>query len=155
MKVFIVTVWLFIAGIAFADTQGKVHPDPGASCQDFKSYHLCFDLPNDGIARREYFSEPFYAIILKTTEPCSISEKERLQVQKLFPRSKVFSVRFGCIDDIEEFIRYTNVNDKFGFLAVHAGATANEANTRLSEVKATGKFPGANIRKMQAVFVFP
>lgn len=155
MKAFIVTILLFLPGVAFADTQGKVHPEPAASCQGFKPHHLCFDLPNDGIARGEYFSEPFYAIILKTTEPCSISEKERLQVQGLFPRSKVFSVRFDCIDDIEEFIRYTNVNDKFGFLAVHAGATIKEANVRLSEVKATGKFPGANIRKMQAVFVFP
>ena len=56
---------------------------------------------------------------------------------------------------MEEFIRYTNVNDKFGFLAVHAGATLNEANKRLAEVKATGRFPGANIRRMQAVLVYP
>ena len=155
MKAFIVAISLFLSGVAFADTQGKVHPEPSTSCPSFKPHHLCFDLPKDGIARGEYFSEPFYAIILKTIEPCSISEKERLKVQALFPRSKVFFVRFGCIDDIEEYIRYTNVNDKVGFLAVYAGATVKEANVRLSEVKATGKFPGANIRKMQAVVVFP
>ena len=63
-------------------------------------------------------------------------------------------MRFEC-DDMEEFIRYTNVNDKFGFLAVHAGATLNEANKRLAEVKATNRFPGANIRRMQAVLVYP
>lgn len=156
MKAFVVTISLFLLPlVAFADTQGKVHPAPVALCKDFKPHHLCFDLPKDGIARGEYFSEPFYAIILKTAKPCTISEKERLQAQALFPRSKVFSMRFGCNDDIEESIRYTNVNDKFGFLAVHAGATVKEANTRLSEVNATGKFPGANIRKMQAVLVFP
>ena len=155
VKAFIVTISLFVPGVAFADSQGKVNPEPAASCEGFKPHHLCFDVPNDGIARGEYLSEPFYAIILKTTERCSISEKERLQIQELFPRSKVFSESFSCNDNVEEFIRYTNVNDKFGFLAVHAGASVDEANRRLSEVKAMGKFPGANIRKMQAVFVYP
>ena len=155
-KALVATISLLLSGVVFADTQGKVHPEPTtASCPHFKRHQLCFDLPKDGIARGEYFSEPFYAIILKTTKPCTISEKERLQTQALFPRSKVFSVRFGCVDDFEESIRYTNVNDKFGFLAVHAGATAKEAKTRLAQVKATGKFPDANLRKMQAVLVFP
>jgi hypothetical protein len=145
---------LLLPGVASADTQGKVQPDPAVSCKDFKPHQLCFETPKDGVARAEYFSEPYYAIILRTAERCSIQEEERLQTQGLFPASKVFSVRFEC-DDMEEFIRYTNVNDKFGFLAVHAGATLNEANLRLAEVKATGKFPGANIRRMQAVLVFP
>ena len=89
------------------------------------------------------------------SERCRVSEEERLQIQKLFPLGKVFAESFNCDDDPEEFIRYTNVNAKVGFLAVHAGATLKQANKRLSEVKATGKFPGANIRKMQAVIVFP
>jgi hypothetical protein len=155
VKFFLVIVSLVLPGAAFADTQGKVHPEPATLCKGFKPHHLCFDMPADGIARAEYFSVPFYAIILKTSERCSIPEKERLQVQDLFPRSKVFSESFQCDDDVEESIRYTNVNEKFGFLAVHAGATLKEANKRLAEVKAAGKFPGANIRKMQAVFVFP
>lgn len=155
MKLFIVSLSLFLPAVAFADTQGKVHPEPTASCKGFKPHHLCFDLPDDGVARAEYFSAPFYAIILKTGERCSFTEDERVQVQNLLPRAKVFFESFQCDDDVEESIRYTNVNAKFGFLAVHAGATLKEANKRLAEVKATGKFPGANIRKMQSVFVFP
>lgn len=155
MKAFVIAALLCHSGVALADTQGKVHPEPAASCQGFKPHHLCFDVPRDGVARAEYFSEPFYAVVLKTTKRCSIAEKERLDVQAVFPASKVFAESFSCNDDVEEFIRYTNVNDKFGFLAVHAGATLKEANRRLSEVKATGRFPGANIRRMQAVLVFP
>lgn len=154
VKTFAMAVALFLSGVALADTQGRVLPDPAVSCKAFKAHQLCFETPADGKARGEYFSEPFYAVILRTAERCSIPEKERLQTQGLFPGSKVFSMRFEC-GDMEELVRYTNVNDKFGFLAVHAGATLKEANKRLAEVKATGRFPGANIRRMQAVLVFP
>ena len=154
MKTSVIAIVLFLSGIASAGAQGRVLPDPAMSCKAFKPHQLCFETPNDGIARAEYLSEPFYAVILKTADRCSIPEKERLQTQGLFPGIKVFSTRFEC-DDMEEFIRYTNVNDKFGFLAVYAGATLNEANQRLAEVKATNRFPGANIRRMQAVLVYP
>lgn len=155
VKTIVVAISLILPGAALADTQGRVHPEPAAACRGFKPHHLCFDLPDDGKARGEYSSEAFYAVILVTAGRCSISEKERLQVQELFPRSKVFSGRFQCNDDVEESVRYTSVNEKSGFLAVHAGGTLEEANRRLSEVKATGKFPGANVRRMQAVIVFP
>jgi hypothetical protein len=138
-----------------ADSQGRVHSEPGASCRGFKPHHLCFNLPDDGVARAEYSSEPFYAVILKSTARCGFSEKERLSIQAHFPRNKVFAESFQCNDDVEESVRYTNVNGKFGFLAVHAGATLKEANERLAQVKTTGRFPGANMRRMQAVFVFP
>jgi hypothetical protein len=94
-------------------------------------------------------------VILKTTERCVVTEAERLQAQAQFPASKVFSMRFNCDDDVEENVSYTNVNDKFGFLAVYAGRTLKEAKARLEQVKAAGRFPGANIRKMQARFVYP
>ena len=155
MKAVVVAFSLLLSALAYADTQGKVHPEPAASCQGFKPQHLCFDVPNDGVARAEYSSESFYAVILKTAERCGISEKERLQIQRLFPSSKVFAESFNCNDDAEDFIRYTNVNEKVSFLAVHAGATLKQADKRLAEVKATGKFPGANVRRMQAVIVFP
>lgn len=145
---------LSLAGTAFADTQGKVQPDPASPCSS-KPHELCFETPKDGLARAEYLSEPFYAVILKTAERCTITEEERLQAQGLFPRSKVFSVRFECDDNVEENISYTNVNEKFGFLAVHAGQTLKEANARLAEVRAAGRFPGANIRRMQARLVYP
>ena len=148
---------LSLAGAALADTQGKVQPNPANACSnaDFKPHELCFDTPKDGLARAEYLSEPFYAVILKTAERCTIAEEERVRAQGLFPQSKVFSMRFQCDDNIEENISYTNVNDKFGFLAVYAGATLKEANARLAEVKAAGRFPGANIRRMQARLVYP
>jgi hypothetical protein len=120
-----------------------------------KPHELCFERPRDGVARAEYLSESFYAVILKTTEPCMITEEERLQAQALFPRSKVFSMRFQCSDNFEENITYTNVDAKFGFIAVYAGTTLEEAKKRLAEVNATGRFPGANIRKMQAKLVYP
>jgi hypothetical protein len=139
---------------AFPDSQGKVQPDPKKACQGFKPHELCFERPGDGLARAEYLSEPFYAVILKTTKRCAVTEEERLQAQALFPRSKVFSMRFQCDDNIEENISYTNIDVKFGFLAVHAGSTLEEAKKRLAEVNATGRFPGANIRKMQAKLIY-
>jgi hypothetical protein len=145
---------LVFSGVAAADTQGRVLSGPAASCEAFKPHQLCFELPADGLARADYFSRPFYAIILKTAERCGIAEEERLQIQKLFPASKVFSTGFDC-EDSEDVIRYTNVNDKFGFLAVHAGATLKEARKRLAEVTAMNRFAGANIRKMQAVLEYP
>ena len=140
---------------AFADSQGKIHPDPQRPCRGFKPHELCFETPTDGVARAEYQSEPFYAIILETTKRCATTEKERLQAQALFPRSKVFSMRFNCDDNVEENITYTNVNESYGFLAVYAGTTLKEAQKWLATVKATGRFPSANIRRMQAVLVYP
>jgi hypothetical protein len=36
-------------------------------------------------------------------------------------------------------------------MAVYAGMTMADANAMLAKVKATGKFPGANIRRMRAL----
>src|SRR5262245_10079673 len=157
MNRFVITVMLCLAATALADTVGRVQPDPAGPCSnaDFKPHELCFETPTDGVARAEYLSEPFYAIILKTAERCTIAEEERLEVQGLFPQGKVFSMRFYCDDNVEENISYTNVNDNFGFLAGYAGLTLKEAKARLVAVNATGKFPGANIRKMQAKLVYP
>jgi len=156
-RTIIAFAFLLMTAAAGVDSQGKVHPDPTdpkKACRGFKPHELCFETPKDGVARAEYPSEPFYAIILKTTEPCKVTEEERLQAQALFPRSKVFSMRFQCDDKIEENIEYTNVDSKFGFLAVYAGTTLEEAKKRLAEVNATGRFPGANIRKMQAKLMY-
>lgn len=135
--------------------QGKVHPDPAKPYPGFKPHELSFQTPNDGIARPEYRSEPFYAIILKTVPACRVTEQERLAVQALLPGRKVFATRFGCDDNPEENIHYTNVNPAFGFIAVYAGATPAQASQVLARVKAMGRFPGANIRQMQAVLVYP
>ncbi len=155
MRLIVAVLSFALAGVAFADTQGRVQSDPGVACADFKPHELCFEKPKDGIARAEYLSEPFYAIILKTVERCSLAEPERLQAQALFPRNKVFGTRFYCGEDIEENISYTNVDEKHGFLAVYAGATMADAKKLMHDVEASGRFPGANIRKMQAKLVYP
>ena len=153
MRLLSAAALLLCAATASADTTGKVHPDPGSACAGFKPHQLCFETPKDGIARAEYRSEPFYAVILRTAARCSVAEAERQQAQTQFPHNKVFATRFECDD--EETITYTNVNDQVAFLAVHAGATPEEAARLLHDVEATGRFPGANIRQMQAVLVYP
>ena len=155
MRLLVVLCALALTGAALADTTGKIHPPTSPACAAFKPHELCFETPKDEIARAEYRSEPFYAVMLKTAERCSIAEKERLEIQALFPRNKVFSNSFQCGEDSEENINYTNVAEKVGFLAVYAGPTPADAAKLMLEVQATGRFAGANVRKMQAVLVYP
>jgi hypothetical protein len=155
MRAIVAVIGFASAAAASADTLGRVQPDPSVACADFKPHELCFAKPKDGIARAEYLSEPFYAIILRTTARCSLTEAERLQAQALFPGRKVFATRFYCGEDIEENISYTNVDEKYGFLAVHAGTTLEDARKLLRDVQAMRRYPGANIRKMQAKLVYP
>jgi len=102
----------------------------------------------------------FYAIILqsKAANPdrCDdfIPESERLGAQELFPDHKVFSSR--CTDP--ENLRYEEVNgrkikvlsDSYRIMAVYAGTTPAEAQRFLATVKATGKYPGANLRRLRS-----
>ena len=69
-------------------------------------------------------------------------------MQELFPDNKVFA--FKC----DEFntTYYTGVSNNVGFMAVYAGKTLAEAKAFLKKVEATGKFKGANIRKLRAEF---
>jgi hypothetical protein len=57
--------------------------------------------------------------------------------------------------DPEDTISYTNVNPKVGLIAVYAGASLEQAQELLAAVKQTGRFPGANPRRMQAVLGYP
>ena len=72
---------LTLAAYAVAGTPGKLQPDPAAPCPQSgtKPHELCFEIPNDGIARAESSSDTFYAIILKTADRCTITEEEHLQ----------------------------------------------------------------------------
>jgi len=155
MRSLVAVLSFALASVAAADTMGRVQPDPGVACADFKPHELCFEKPKDGIARAEYLSEPFFAVILRTAARCSLTEQERLEVQTLFPGRKVFATRFYCGEDIEENISYTNVDERYGFLAVHAGTTLEDAKKLLRDVRAMDRFHGANIRKMQAKLVYP
>ncbi|MFN2491800.1 MAG: hypothetical protein ABR501_02825 [Pyrinomonadaceae bacterium] len=128
--------------------------NPLAACKTtdtFAPNDLPFRIPANSVI---FDTEPFYAIILKSVkvndDDCGvfIPETERLQAQALFPDHKVFTSR--CTDPGNLF--YTNVSEKHRIMAVYAGATLAQAKRFLDTVKATGKFPGANIRSMRTGF---
>ena len=128
--------------------------NPNAACKTtvtFQPHDLPVRLPANAVI---YDTELFYAIILKSVsapnDECEIfvPESERLAAQVLFPNNKVFSSRCVTPGDLS----YTNTSDKAHFMAAYAGPTLADANRMLAEVKATGKFPGANIRRMRAAF---
>lgn len=134
--------------------QGKVCGDPEKPCPGFRPNELSFKIAKEfAFDRGRDRSVPFYAVILRSAELCSITEEERLKVQTLFPRQKVFVHRLHC-EGFGDKVTYTNVNAKAGFIAVYAGEAEAEAKKMLAQVKATGRFPGANLRKMAAVVVY-
>jgi hypothetical protein len=141
--------------LAASQRPGRVCPDPAHPCAGFRAHDLSFVLPRGGVARAEARSDSFYAVILRSAPRCSIPERDRVAAQRLFPARKVFSQRFECDDDEENNVSYTGVNASRAFLAVHAGATRREAAATLSAVARTGRFPGANLRRMQVVYSYP
>lgn len=133
---------------------GSICGNPAEQCRSIATFHpydLQFRVPKNAVI---YDTELFYAIILKTVgrdeTDCDVfvPEPERLEAQALFPDHKVFTSR--C-PDVEELL-YTNVSPKHRFMAVYAGTTIAGANRMLAAVKATGKFAGANIRRMRTSF---
>ena len=130
---------------------GRICPDPAARCPSevtFEPNDLPFRLPKNAVV---FDSEEFYAVILKSVrapsdEDCEtfVPEVERTEVQKLFPRRKVFSSR--CEQPVSVY--YTNLAPRARVMAVYGGATRAEAARTLAEVRATGKFPGAFLRRM-------
>ena len=128
--------------------------DPRVPCRTsvtFQPYNLPFRVPANAVI---FDTELFYAVILKSVkvlhDDCNVfvSESDRMQAQALFPDRKVFASR--CFEPGDLF--YTNVNDNYRIMAVYAGKTLAEANRVLAAVKATGKFPGANVRRMRTGF---
>lgn len=142
---------IFSVGIlpAYADTEGRVYPYPHPS--DTQDVH--FELSCDDVARSDYQSEPFYAILLNTMPRCSVTDKQWQDIQHRFPDNKVFATRYQCND--EAVINYTNVDEKYGFIAVYAGRTKEEAQRLLRKINTLRVFPDANIRLMQAVLEYP
>jgi hypothetical protein len=132
---------------------GRICGDPTLPCvgtEDSSPWVLNFAVPKRAVI---YQSENFYMIILKSkklkdNEDCTVvfPEDERLGVQPLFPHNKVFSMKCFEAGDIS----YANVAYDVAFLGVFAGRTMAEAKAMLERVKATGKFPGAMIRKTHA-----
>ena len=128
--------------------------NPNERCRTsvtFQPHDLPFRVPQNAVI---YETEQFYAVILKSLhakdENCDlfVSETERLAAQALFPDNKVFTSR--CPEPGDLF--YKNVKEEQRIMAVFAGRTLAEARAMLEQVKATGKFPGANLRRMQTGF---
>jgi len=134
---------------------GKICGDPNAACggrEQFQPWELTFALPKNSVI---YESEYFYSVILKSVKlpqdsysECekAFAEEERLKVQALFPKNKVFALK--CSEPGGIF--YTNVANDVSFLGVYAGKTRAAADAFLKTVNATGKFPGATLRRMKA-----
>lgn len=124
---------------------------PCKTVATFQPNDLPFRVPKNAVI---FDTELFYAVILKTVgrdeNDCDVfvSEVERLRTQSLFPDHKVFTSR--CAD--VETLFYTNTSPRHRFMALYAGSTLAEANRMLQAVKATGKFPGANLRRMRTGF---
>jgi hypothetical protein len=147
---------LFTLAVAAQKRKPAQHPsicgDPTAACKTtvtFQPNDLPFRLPQSAVI---YDTDLFYAIILKSVnvpeDNCDtfVPESDRLAAQALFPDHKVFSSR--CVEPGE--VSYTNTGSKARFMAVYAGMTLADANRMLAAAKATGKFPGANIRRIRA-----
>lgn len=160
-QVFSVAVCLTTLAVPLTSTNGQrrkpvkhlsVCGNPNVSCPSavtFESNDLPFRVPRNAVI---YDTELFYAVILKSVsaknENCDnhIPEPERIAAQTLFPDRKVFASR--CPEPGN--VSYSSVAPETNFLAVFAGTTLAEANRVLATVKATGKYPGANLRRMRA-----
>lgn len=133
--------------------RGQICGDPAMRCgvaNEFQPYDLSFRIPRNAVI---WESEMFYAIILESRNArnnceAHISEDKRLEAQALFPRHKVFADR--CPEPGTVF--YSNTNSDYRFMAVYAGKTRAEAARMLSRVRATGKYPTANLRRMNVGF---
>ena len=153
---------LLLCGAVIAQSHAKVKRasaaaicgNPKVACKTsvtFQPHDLPFRVPaNDVIID----TDPFYVVILKSMPAASdscdvfIPETERLAAQALFPDRKVFASR--CVEPGELF--YTNVSENQRMMAVYGGSTLAEGKRVLALVRATGKFPGANLRRIRTGF---
>lgn len=154
---FVITLLFSIASVATAQKKarlGKVCGDPTLPCKSRDNFAPS-DLPLD--TGKNYIiadSVPFYAIVLKNVSMknddtgCekAFPETERLETQDLFPNNKVFTVR--CSQAGENY--YKGIKFDIAFIGVYAGKTLSEANAFLKMVRATNRFPGIRVRKIQA-----
>jgi len=169
--VFSVAMLLLLSGAVVAQSHAKTRRasaaaicgHPHVTCKTsvtFQPYDLPFRVPANAVILD---TELFYVVILKSVpsnnDSCDvfIPETERLAAQALFPDHKVFSSR--CIDPenlfyLDETVktRVKNISETHRIMAVYAGTTLADAKRVLETVKATGKFHGANIRRIRTGF---
>ena len=159
-RTFIVVAAAFLAFVSAVDAQRRttrhfaVCGNPNTACPSaatFEPHDLPFRVPRNAVI---WETELFYAVILKSMnapdENCEahIPETERTAAQTLFPDRKVFASR--CVEP--GTLYYTNTRPNTRLMAVYAGRSLAEANRVLAAAKATGKFPGAFVRRMRAGF---
>lgn len=144
----------------------EVCPDPNAPCHSrarrFASYELPFRLPASLKAGREYNSVPFYGIIIKTyeSEDCDADdhtariERERIQIQKVYPTRKVFG-SYSCPNMDALTYDFPGLMDASGeravintFIGVYAGQTSAESEEFLIYVQTL--YPQAMLKRMTA-----
>jgi hypothetical protein len=138
-----------------AQERRQVCGDPTSKCSTsfpFAPHDLPFVIEGE-VEFREYASDFFYAVILKSVKAeredggCDfVPEAERLEAQRLLPKNRVFSSRVGCP---EQQISYDGVNAAYNILAVYGGGTKADAERVLRRVKA--RYPGANVRRMRVI----
>src|SRR6266404_8134426 len=142
-------------------THAAICGNPRISCRTIATFQpndLPFRVPKNAVI---VDTVTFYAIILQSiasNDSCDvfIPERDRLAAQAFFPDHKVFSSR--CADPENLFYldlssRQTrNLSETHRIMAVYAGTTIAEVQKMLAAVKATGKFPSANIRRMRTGF---
>jgi len=164
----IVAASLLASGTARAQTHrpvkhgGQICGNPKVACKTSVTFEVN-DLPFQvGKEMVIVDTVPFYAVVLKSTtvkdDNCEvfIPESDRLAAQELFPNNKVFSSR--CIDPENLFYEEVGtrkpriLSETHRIMAVYAGKTLAEAKELLEAVKATGKYPGANIRRLRTGF---
>jgi len=164
----LVAVGLFASASATAQSHrpvrhgGQICGNPKVTCKTsatFQANDLPFQVGKDFVI---VDTVPFYAIILKSAavkdDNCDvfIPESDRLAAQELFPTNKVFSSR--CIDPENLFYEEVGtrkpriLSETHRIMALYAGKTLTEAKKTLEAVKATGKYPGANIRRLRTGF---
>ena len=56
---------------------------------------------------------------------------------------------------MENNVYYEPVDAQLAFLAVYAGSNRREADAMLATVRRTGRYPGAYLRRLQVVYVYP
>ena len=145
-----------VAGQSHVKTRarGSICGNPLVACKTsvtFEPHDLQFRVPKNSVI---FDTELFYAVILKSITVADydcekfVPESERLAAQALFPDHKVFSSR--CTEAGSLF--YTSIDDKYRIMAVYGGTTLAESKRVLAAVKATGKFPGAYVRRMRTGF---
>lgn len=151
---------------ANAEPLSKICPDPASPCtsaeKTFAPYELTFQLPDKLEPNKDYKTRPFQAVILKTFpkfEPggdecdggefSTKIEKQRAQLQKLFPDRKVFAGH-QC-PDMGSVLYQVNGRpyDQF-FIAVYGGETQAEAKRVIAQLR--GKLSRPSLKVMQAVY---